>query len=97
MDIVVGTPGRILDFLEKGTLDLAQLKHVVLDEVDCMLDMGFADAVDSILEKSYEKGKSLIVISSALHIFELNRHYWSMVFTLQMTCSAGQLKNRQLA
>jgi len=54
-DVVVGTPGRILDFLERQTLDLRQLKHVVLDEVDRMLDMGFADSVDKILRHRYRR------------------------------------------
>ena len=56
VDVVVGTPGRIMDFLERGTLDLRQLRHVVLDEVDRMLDMGFADSVDEILRHRYRRG-----------------------------------------
>jgi ATP-dependent RNA helicase DDX21 len=56
VDVVVGTPGRIADFLERGTLDLSQLRHVVLDEVDRMLDMGFADSVDDILKHRYTPG-----------------------------------------
>lgn len=47
--IVVGTPGRIMDHLEKGTLDLTQLKFLVLDEADEMLKMGFAEDVETIL------------------------------------------------
>jgi ATP-dependent RNA helicase DeaD len=47
--IVVGTPGRIMDHLEKGTLDLSQLKYLVLDEGDEMLKMGFAEDVETIL------------------------------------------------
>ncbi|MFF9563846.1 DEAD/DEAH box helicase [Leifsonia sp. NPDC014704] len=47
--IVVGTPGRIMDHLEKGTLDLSQLKYLVLDEADEMLKMGFAEDVETIL------------------------------------------------
>ncbi|WP_375407523.1 DEAD/DEAH box helicase [uncultured Amnibacterium sp.] len=47
--IVVGTPGRIMDHLEKGTLDLSQLKYLVLDEADEMLKMGFAEDVATIL------------------------------------------------
>ena len=46
IDILVGTPGRIKDHLQNGKLDLTKLKHVVLDEVDQMLDMGFADQVE---------------------------------------------------
>ncbi|AMM20603.1 cold-shock protein [Frondihabitans sp. PAMC 28766] len=47
--VVVGTPGRIMDHLAKGTLDLSQLKYLVLDEADEMLKMGFAEDVETIL------------------------------------------------
>ncbi|MDQ1513638.1 MAG: ATP-dependent helicase DeaD [Microbacteriaceae bacterium] len=47
--IVVGTPGRIMDHLDKGTLDLSRLKYLVLDEADEMLKMGFAEDVATIL------------------------------------------------
>jgi ATP-dependent RNA helicase DeaD len=47
--VVVGTPGRIMDHLEKGTLDLSHLKYLVLDEADEMLKMGFAEDVETIL------------------------------------------------
>jgi ATP-dependent RNA helicase DeaD len=47
--IVVGTPGRIMDHLQKGTLDLSQLRFLVLDEADEMLNMGFAEDVETIL------------------------------------------------
>ena len=47
--IVVGTPGRIMDHLDKGTLDLTELKYLVLDEADEMLKMGFAEDVETIL------------------------------------------------
>ena len=40
--VVVGTPGRIMDHLDRGTLDLSELKYLVLDEADEMLNMGFA-------------------------------------------------------
>ncbi|MCH1883159.1 DEAD/DEAH box helicase [Agrococcus sp. ARC_14] len=50
--VVVGTPGRIMDHLAKGTLDLSGLTHVVLDEADEMLRMGFAEDVDQILEST---------------------------------------------
>ncbi len=47
--IVVGTPGRIMDHLAKGTLDLSELRYLVLDEADEMLKMGFAEDVETIL------------------------------------------------
>lgn len=55
IDILVGTPGRIKDHLQNAKLDLTKLKHVVLDEVDQMLDMGFADQVEEILCVAYKK------------------------------------------
>uniref|UniRef100_A0A4W4EQQ2 RNA helicase n=1 Tax=Electrophorus electricus TaxID=8005 RepID=A0A4W4EQQ2_ELEEL len=55
IDVLVGTPGRIKDHLQNNKLDLSQLKHVVLDEVDQMLDMGFAEQVEEILSASYTK------------------------------------------
>src|SRR6187551_3037094 len=48
--IVVGTPGRIMDHLDKGTLDLSELRFLVLDEADEMLKMGFAEDVETILK-----------------------------------------------
>ncbi|MGZ6754611.1 MAG: DEAD/DEAH box helicase, partial [Nocardioides sp.] len=47
--VVVGTPGRIMDHLDKGTLDLSKLRFLVLDEADEMLNMGFAEDVETIL------------------------------------------------
>jgi len=48
--VVVGTPGRVIDHLEKGSLDLSNLQYLVLDEADEMLRMGFAEDVEKILE-----------------------------------------------
>ncbi|MFK4730780.1 DEAD/DEAH box helicase [Agromyces mediolanus] len=47
--VVVGTPGRIMDHLDRGTLDLSGIRYLVLDEADEMLRMGFAEDVESIL------------------------------------------------
>ena len=46
IDILVGTPGRVIDHLERRTLDLSECDIVVLDEADEMLNMGFADDVE---------------------------------------------------
>ncbi|RBQ30317.1 ATP-dependent RNA helicase DbpA, partial [Arcobacter sp. FW59] len=48
--ILVGTPGRILDHLEKDRIDLSELNTLVLDEADRMLEMGFQDALDAVIE-----------------------------------------------
>ncbi|RYE89575.1 MAG: DEAD/DEAH box helicase, partial [Oxalobacteraceae bacterium] len=50
--VVVGTPGRVIDHLEKNSLDLSQVKTLVLDEADEMLRMGFIDDVETILQKT---------------------------------------------
>ncbi|PEY38108.1 RNA helicase [Bacillus cereus] len=47
--IVVGTPGRVLDHIEKGTFSLERLKYLVIDEADEMLNMGFIDQVEAII------------------------------------------------
>lgn len=47
--ILVATPGRMLDHISRGTVDLSSIKHVVLDEGDTMLEMGFQKAVESII------------------------------------------------
>ncbi|MBM9458741.1 DEAD/DEAH box helicase [Nocardioides sp. zg-536] len=52
--VVVGTPGRIMDHLDKGTLDLSKLRFLVLDEADEMLNMGFAEDVETILADTPE-------------------------------------------
>ena len=59
-DVVVGTPGRILDHLERKTLDLGYVKIVVLDEADRMLDMGFIDDVNRIVGRCPQERQTLL-------------------------------------
>jgi ATP-dependent RNA helicase DbpA len=58
--IVVGTPGRVLDHLTKGTLKLHGLRTLVLDEADRMLDMGFSEAMMQIIERTPAKRQTLL-------------------------------------
>ncbi|MEH4622175.1 ATP-dependent RNA helicase DbpA [Phytobacter diazotrophicus] len=58
--IIVATPGRLLDHLEKATVTLDALKTLVLDEADRMLDMGFSDAIDAILRHAPERRQTLL-------------------------------------
>jgi len=60
IDIVVGTPGRVKDHLQRGTLDLKGVKVVVLDEADRMLDMGFIEDIESILQKTPEDRQTML-------------------------------------
>src|SRR3989338_3287406 len=59
-EIVVGTPGRILDHLERRTLDLSKVRFLVLDEADRMLDMGFIEYVQNIIERCPQERQTLL-------------------------------------
>jgi ATP-dependent RNA helicase DeaD len=63
--VIVGTPGRIIDHLERGTLQLDGIRTVVLDEADEMLAMGFADAMDAILSQTPEE-KQVALFSATM-------------------------------
>ncbi|PVX41468.1 ATP-dependent RNA helicase CsdA [Pasteurella langaaensis DSM 22999] len=58
--VVVGTPGRILDHIKRGTLDLSALKFIVLDEADEMLRMGFIDDVETVMAELPEKHQTAL-------------------------------------
>ncbi|WP_375753919.1 ATP-dependent RNA helicase DbpA [Vibrio sp. HN007] len=58
--ILVGTPGRILDHLVKGRIDLSELNTLVLDEADRMLEMGFQEALDTIIDHAPSKRQTLL-------------------------------------
>ncbi|MGH3658256.1 MAG: DEAD/DEAH box helicase, partial [Micromonosporaceae bacterium] len=60
VDVVVATPGRALDHIGRGTLDLSGLSTVVLDEADEMLDMGFAEDIEAILERTPEQRQTVL-------------------------------------
>jgi superfamily II DNA/RNA helicase len=60
VDIVVGTPGRVLDLLNRGDLDLGHVKSMVLDEADEMLDLGFLPDVESILSRTPELRQTML-------------------------------------
>ncbi|XP_065892594.1 nucleolar RNA helicase 2-like isoform X2 [Dysidea avara] len=53
LDILVGTPGRILDHMHRGTLSLKSVNHMVLDEADQMLERGFAESVEEVLDEVF--------------------------------------------
>lgn len=59
-DVVVGTPGRILDHLERGSLSLAQVNTLVLDEADRMLDMGFFDDIAKVVRQCAKERQTLL-------------------------------------
>jgi len=63
--VVIGTPGRVMDHMERGTLKLDKLKLVILDETDRMLDMGFRDDIEKIL-KSVPATRQLLFFSATI-------------------------------
>ncbi|MBI4017169.1 MAG: DEAD/DEAH box helicase [Candidatus Aenigmarchaeota archaeon] len=65
VDIVIGTPGRILDILSRGELDLSKVSFSVLDEADRMLDMGFIDDVKKIISEQPQK-KQMMLFSATM-------------------------------
>lgn len=76
VDVVVGTPGRIMDHLERGRLDLSGITHLVLDEADEMLNMGFAEDVETILAQTPDS-KQVALFSATMpsQIRELAARY----------------------
>ncbi|GAB7027202.1 DEAD/DEAH box helicase [Geotalea toluenoxydans] len=60
VDIVVATPGRLLDHAERGTVNLSRIKFLVLDEADRMLDLGFIDDIQKVAEYLPEKRQTLL-------------------------------------
>lgn len=74
--IVVGTPGRVIDHLERGSLDLSGLKYLVLDEADEMLNMGFQEDVERILADTPEhKQTALFSATMPASIRRLSKQY----------------------
>ena len=74
--VVVGTPGRVIDHLEKGSLDLSELRYMVLDEADEMLRMGFAEEVDRILASTpREKQTALFSATMPNAIRRISKKY----------------------
>lgn len=58
--IVIGTPGRIIDLMKRGELDLSNLKFLVLDEADVMLDLGFIEDIEFIIAKTPKNKQSML-------------------------------------
>lgn len=74
--IVVGTPGRLCDHLSRGNLDLSQLRAVILDEADEMLDLGFREELEQLLDATPEKKRTLLFSATiARDIASLARRY----------------------
>lgn len=104
--IIVGTPGRVMDLIEKKHLDISHVKTVVLDEADEMLDMGFVDDIEWILQHAPEKRQTILfsatmpskikkIASKYLHNPEVIRIEGKMQPASTITQQAIQLRSDQ--
>ena len=92
--VVVGTPGRIMDHLHKGTLDLTQLRHLVLDEADEMLNMGFAEDVETILaDTPADKQVALFSATMPPQIRKLSKQYLNDPVEIKVESAARTAPN----
>mmetsp|Transcript_9582 Transcript_9582/g.13573 ORF Transcript_9582/g.13573 Transcript_9582/m.13573 type:complete len:847 (+) Transcript_9582:268-2808(+) len=90
LDILVGTPGRVIDHINRGNLDLSECDIAVLDEADEMLNMGFADDVETILEGigSANDEKTQCLLFSATTppwVKQIGRQYQQDVLSIDAT------------
>jgi ATP-dependent RNA helicase DeaD len=83
--VVVGTPGRIIDLIERGALDFDDIRYVVLDEADRMLDMGFVEAVETILSKmTTDRQTALFSATFPENVLRLSRQYMQNPFSIRL-------------
>jgi len=76
VEIVVATPGRLIDHLKRGSIELREISHIVLDEADTMLDMGFIDDIQFILDLAPEdRVMSLFSATMPTEILRLSEDY----------------------
>lgn len=98
--VVVGTPGRIMDHLDRGTLDLSELRYLVLDEADEMLNMGFAEDVERILaDTPADKQVALFSATMPRQIRSLSQKYLKDPLETQVkakTSTAANVTHRYL-
>ncbi|HVF15784.1 MAG TPA: DEAD/DEAH box helicase, partial [Steroidobacteraceae bacterium] len=98
VQVVVGTPGRVMDHLKRGTLDLSGVKHLVLDEADEMLRMGFIDDVEWILEQA-PKERQVALFSATMpteirRIAQRHLHSPTEVTIKSKTSTASKTRQR---
>lgn len=90
-EIVVGTPGRLRDHLERGVLDVTALRAAVLDEADEMLDMGFRDDLEAILEAAPDSRRTLLFSATVpREIEQLAKSYQKDALRIAATAEGGR-------
>jgi len=96
-DIVVGTPGRILDHLRNDSLDLSKIRFLVLDEADRMLDMGFIDDVVTIINKCPKERQTLLFSATiSSDISRIAKHYMNEPVLVESESQVDPAKLHQI-
>lgn len=91
VDVVVGTPGRIIDLLNRGALNLSEVQFVVLDEADQMLNVGFAEAVEKILKVLPQKRQGMMFSATMPSwIRNLTQKYLNNPLTIDLVGDSDQ-------
>ncbi|MEG0470550.1 MAG: DEAD/DEAH box helicase, partial [Longicatena sp.] len=92
--IIVGTPGRVLDHIEKGTLDVSKIEYLVIDEADEMLNMGFLQQVESIV-KLLPKNRTTMLFSATLsdQIKKLSSKYMKQAVSIEIDSAEENAPN----
>ncbi|CAL5390156.1 unnamed protein product [Camellia sinensis] len=91
VDVVVGTPGRIIDLIKRGALNLSEIQFLVLDEADQMLNVGFADDVETILEHLPKKRQSMLFSATMPNwIRQLTQKYLKDPLTIDLVGDSVQ-------
>jgi ATP-dependent RNA helicase DeaD len=94
-DVVIGTPGRILDLLRRGALDLQYIDLVVLDEADRMLDIGFRPDIEKILRRCPKERQTLLLSATVPEeVLKLAKRY--MIDPEVINTSEGEIGNAQI-
>lgn len=76
VQVIIGTPGRVMDHMRRGTLNLSNIEYLILDEADVMLDMGFIDDIETILQDIPYNKKTLFFSATIPNsIKKLSRKY----------------------
>jgi ATP-dependent RNA helicase DDX21 len=89
VDIAVGTPGRIIDLLNRGALNLKEVQFVILDEADQMLQVGFQEDVEKILERLPTERQTLMFSATMpTWIKQLTRNYLKNPLTIDLVSFA---------
>ncbi|KAJ9560707.1 hypothetical protein OSB04_005867 [Centaurea solstitialis] len=91
VDVIVGTPGRVIDLLKRGALNLSEVKFAVLDEADQMLNVGFADDVETILEYlPRERQTMMFSATMPSWIVKLTHKYLKTPLTIDLVGDSDQ-------